>query len=89
MTAQIPLPEMPPMHSYPPHSHYYPQHHPLANIPVPPSILKKTSIYSSVNTSAMMPTNRDPPGVPPFPPPDIFLSDDEDDDRVSFVSLTL
>ncbi|OXU28010.1 hypothetical protein TSAR_015854 [Trichomalopsis sarcophagae] len=82
MTAQIPLPEMPPMHSYPPHSHYYSQHHPLANIPVPPSILKKTSIYSSVNNSTMMPTNRDPPGVPPFPPPDIFLSDDEDDDRM-------
>jgi WW domain-binding protein 11 len=71
----------PQLHSYP-HAHYITQHHPLVNIPVPPSILKKTSIYSAMAVATMIPTNRDPPGVPPFPPPDLFLSDDEDDDRV-------
>jgi len=47
------------------------------NIPVPPSILKKTSAYA---TSPAMPTlapNKEPPGVPPFPPPELS-SDDED-----------
>lgn len=70
------------MHPYQSHPHYVPQHHPLANIPVPPSILKKTSMYPSGTSPAMAP-NREPPGVPPFPPPDIYLSDDDDDDRVS------
>lgn len=79
LTSQIPLPDMPqpPAHMYPPHPHYIPQHHPLMNIPIPPSILKKTSAYSA---SASMPTlapNKEPPGVPPFPPPDLS-SDDED-----------
>lgn len=67
----------PPAHMYPPHPHYISQHHPLINIPIPPSILKKTSAYA---TSPSMPTlapNKEPPGVPPFPPPD-FSSDDED-----------
>ncbi|XP_014219805.1 WW domain-binding protein 11 [Copidosoma floridanum] len=84
LTSQIPLPDMPqpPLHSYPVQSHYLPQHHPLVNIPVPPSILKKTSLYSSMATSNTLPTNREPPGVPPFPPPDLGPSDDEDDDRV-------
>ncbi|KAG7188216.1 hypothetical protein KM043_016085 [Ampulex compressa] len=79
LTSQIPLPDMPqpPAHMYPPHPHYIPQHHPLMNIPIPPSILKKTSAYA---TSVSIPTlapNKEPPGVPPFPPPDLS-SDDED-----------
>ncbi|XP_014229593.1 WW domain-binding protein 11 [Trichogramma pretiosum] len=80
MTAQIPLPEMPQpaVHPYPPH--YLPQHQPLVNIPVPPSILKKTNLYSATGASGNMPMDRDPPGVPPFPPPDVFASDDEDGD---------
>jgi len=79
LTSQIPLPDMPqpPSHMYPPHPHYISQHHPLVNIPIPPSILKKTSAYA---TSPSMPTlapNKEPPGVPPFPPPELS-SDDED-----------
>ena len=74
----------PAIHPYPPHPHYIPQHHPLMNIPPPPSILKKTSLYSSMNIASAMPTDREPPGVPPFPPPNLYLSDDEDtDDRIS------
>lgn len=72
----------PSMHSFPPHSHYVSQNHPLVNIPVPPSILKKTSLYSSMTVSPAIPMNKDPPGVPPFPPPDLLLSDDEDDEKV-------
>ncbi|XP_058803788.1 WW domain-binding protein 11 [Phymastichus coffea] len=84
LTSQIPLPDMPQplMHSFSSHPHYLAQHHPVVNIPVPPSILKKTSIYSSVAAPNAAPIDRDPPGVPPFPPPDLTVSDDEDDDRI-------
>ena len=63
LTAQIPLPDMPqpPIHTYPIHPHYLPQHHP------------------QISSVSVMPTDRDPPGVPPYLPPD--LSDDEDDNR--------
>lgn len=72
----------PPTHIYPPHAHYMSQHLPLMNIPIPPSILKKTSIYSGTSTLSALASKKDPPGVPPFPPPD-FSSDDEDfNDRV-------
>ncbi|KAJ8683627.1 hypothetical protein QAD02_019419 [Eretmocerus hayati] len=82
LTAQIPLPDgipQPQMQSYPPH--YPSQHHSALNIPAPPSILKKTSVYTGGDVSSpIMPTDKEPPGVPPFPPPDLH-SDDEDDDR--------
>ncbi|KAL2746666.1 WW domain-binding protein 11 isoform X1 [Vespula maculifrons] len=79
LTSQIPLPDMPqpPAHMYPPHPHYIPQHHPLMNIPIPPSILKKTSAYATAPSIPTMAPNKEPPGVPPFPPPDLS-SDDED-----------
>ncbi|XP_033328728.1 uncharacterized protein LOC117221682 [Megalopta genalis] len=79
LTSQIPLPDMPqpPAHMYPPHPHYLPQHHPLMNIPIPPSILKKTSAYATSPSIPMLAPNKEPPGVPPFPPPD--LSSDEED----------
>lgn len=35
-----------------------------------------------MTASNTTPTNRDPPGVPPFPPPDLNFSDDEDNDKV-------
>lgn len=79
LTSQIPLPDMPqpPAHMYPPHPHYIPQHHPLMNIPIPPSILKKTSAYATSPSIPTLAPNKEPPGVPPFPPPDLS-SDDED-----------
>ncbi|KAK0180768.1 hypothetical protein PV327_003118 [Microctonus hyperodae] len=79
VTSQIPLPDMPQpqTHMYPPHAHYISQHLPLMNIPIPPSILKKTSIYSGTSTLSALASKKDPPGVPPFPPPD-FSSDEED-----------
>ncbi|OAD58544.1 WW domain-binding protein 11 [Eufriesea mexicana] len=79
LTSQIPLPDMPqpPTHMYPPHPHYMPQHHPLMNIPIPPSILKKTSAYATSPSIPTLAPNKEPPGVPPFPPPDLS-SDDED-----------
>lgn len=79
LTSQIPLPDMPqpPAHMYPPHPHYIPQHHPLMNIPIPPSILKKTSAYATSSSIPTLAPNKEPPGVPPFPPPDLS-SDDED-----------
>lgn len=79
LTSQIPLPDMPqpPAHMYPPHPHYIPQHHPLMNIPIPPSILKKTSAYSTSPSVPTIAPNKEPPGVPPFPPPE--LSSDEED----------
>lgn len=46
------------------------------NIPIPPSILKKTSAYANASTVPTLAPNKEPPGVPPFPPPDL-LSDDE------------
>lgn len=67
----------PPAHMYPPHPHYIPQHHPLMNIPIPPSILKKTSAYATSSSIPTLAPNKEPPGVPPFPPPDLS-SDDED-----------
>lgn len=79
LTSQIPLPDMPqpPAHIYPPHPHYISQHHPLINIPIPPSILKKTSAYAASPSMPTLAPNKEPPGVPPFPPPDLS-SDDED-----------
>ncbi|CAL7935212.1 unnamed protein product [Xylocopa violacea] len=79
LTSQIPLPDMPqpPAHMYPPHPHYIPQHHPLMNIPIPPSILKKTSAYATSSSIPTLAPNKEPPGVPPYPPPDLS-SDDED-----------
>ncbi|KYN33797.1 WW domain-binding protein 11 [Trachymyrmex septentrionalis] len=79
LTSQIPLPDMPqpPAHMYPPHSHYISQHHTIMNIPVPPSILKKTSAYATSPAVPTLAPNKEPPGVPPFPPPELS-SDDED-----------
>ncbi|KAL0131579.1 hypothetical protein PUN28_002841 [Cardiocondyla obscurior] len=79
LTSQIPLPDMPqpPTHMYPPHPHYISQHHTLMNIPVPPSILKKTSAYATSSSVPTLAPNKEPPGVPPFPPPELS-SDDED-----------
>ncbi|EZA48356.1 WW domain-binding protein [Ooceraea biroi] len=79
LTSQIPLPDMPqpPAHMYPPHPHYISQHHPLVNIPIPPSILKKTSAYATSPSVPTLAPNKEPPGVPPFPPPELS-SDDED-----------
>lgn len=84
MTSQIPLPEMPqpPTHLYPPHPHYIPQHHPLMNIPIPPSILKKTSSYSGNTAIPTLAPNKEPPGVPPFPPPDITSEDEDSIDKL-------
>ncbi|EGI69328.1 PREDICTED: WW domain-binding protein 11-like [Acromyrmex echinatior] len=79
LTSQIPLPDMPqpPAHMYPPHPHYISQHHTIMNIPVPPSILKKTSAYATSSAVPTLAPNKEPPGVPPFPPPELS-SDDED-----------
>ncbi|XP_015524534.1 WW domain-binding protein 11 [Neodiprion pinetum] len=80
LTSQIPLPEMPQptTHLYPAHSHFMPHHHPLINIPIPQSILKKTSAYSSaMSATPLLPLNKEPPGVPPFPPPDLSSDDEE------------
>ncbi|XP_071568847.1 uncharacterized protein [Temnothorax nylanderi] len=79
LTSQIPLPDMPqpPAHIYPPHPHYISQHHTIMNIPVPPSILKKTSAYAASPSMPTLAPNKEPPGVPPFPPPELS-SDDED-----------
>ncbi|KYQ56625.1 WW domain-binding protein 11 [Trachymyrmex zeteki] len=79
LTSQIPLPDMPqpPAHMYPPHPHYISQHHTIMNIPVPPSILKKTSAYATSPAVPTLAPNKEPPGVPPFPPPELS-SDDED-----------
>lgn len=79
LTSQIPLPDMPqpPAHIYPPHPHYISQHHTIMNIPVPPSILKKTSAYAASPSVPTLAPNKEPPGVPPFPPPELS-SDDED-----------
>lgn len=84
MTSEIPLPNMPQpsVHMYPLHQHYLPQQHPLMNIPIPPSILKKTSAYASAITPGMTP-NKDPPGVPPFPPPELSSDEDEPNDKVN------
>ncbi|XP_011299872.1 WW domain-binding protein 11 [Fopius arisanus] len=83
MTSQIPLPDLPqpPAHMYPPHSHYIPQHHPLLTIPIPPSILKKTSVYSSATTASTLIPSKEPPGVPPYPPPDISYDDEDSSDK--------
>lgn len=71
----------PPAHIYPPHPHYISQHHTIMNIPVPPSILKKTSAYSASPSMPTLAPNKEPPGVPPFPPPELS-SDDEDVENV-------
>lgn len=47
------------------------------NIPIPPSILKKTSAYANAPAMPTLAPNKEPPGVPPFPPSDLS-SDDED-----------
>ncbi|XP_015585025.1 WW domain-binding protein 11 [Cephus cinctus] len=82
LTSQIPLPEMPqpPTLMYPPHPHYI-QHHPLMNIPIPPSILKKTSAYTSSTATPTLAPNKEPPGVPPYPPPDFSSEDEEPTDK--------
>ncbi|XP_057341508.1 WW domain-binding protein 11-like [Microplitis mediator] len=79
LTSQIPLPDMPqpPTHIYSMHPHYLPQHHPLINIPIPPSILKKSSIYSNISNVPSLIANKDPPGVPPFPSPDLSIEDED------------
>lgn len=71
----------PPAHMYPPHPHYISQHHTIINIPVPPSILKKTSAYATTPVVPTLAPNKEPPGVPPFPPPELS-SDDEDTENV-------
>ncbi|XP_034947418.1 WW domain-binding protein 11 [Chelonus insularis] len=77
LAAQIPLPDIPqPPNVMYTHSNYLPQHHPLMNIPVPPSILKKTSIYSDISGATVSAANKEPPGVPPFPPPDLSLEEE-------------
>ncbi|XP_028049953.1 WW domain-binding protein 11 isoform X2 [Monomorium pharaonis] len=83
LTSQIPLPDMPqpPAHMYPPHPHYISQHHAIMNIPVPPSILKKTSAYATSPSVPILAPNKEPPGVPPFPPPELS-SDDEDTENM-------
>ncbi|XP_063995263.1 WW domain-binding protein 11-like [Diachasmimorpha longicaudata] len=88
MTSQIPLPDLPqpPAHIYPPHSHYIPQHHPLMTIPIPPSILKKTSVYSTAAAVSTLAPSKEPPGVPPYPPPDISGDDDESLDKPTITS---
>lgn len=52
------------------------------NIPIPPSILKKTSVYNSNQAVPTLAPNKEPPGVPPFPPPDIASDDDEPIEKV-------
>ena len=47
------MPQLP-IHTYLTHPHYLPQHHPLVNIPVPPSILKKTSIYTQMSSVSIL-----------------------------------
>lgn len=71
LPSQIPLPEITqPSHpSYPSQNHYMPQFNPLMTIPVPPSILKKKSSYTGRSTDPTLATNKEPPGVPPFVPP--------------------
>ncbi|KAF7997558.1 hypothetical protein HCN44_006129 [Aphidius gifuensis] len=70
LPSQIPLPEVTqPSHPYPLQNHYMPQFHPLMTIPVPPSILKKKSSYTGRSTDSTLATNKEPPGVPPFVPP--------------------
>lgn len=85
--SQIPLPDMPqpPSHMYPPHPHFMPQHHPLMNIPIPPSILKKTSAYTASMTVPAIAPNKEPPGVPPYPPPDFGSEDEETMDKVDYL----
>ncbi|XP_012250757.1 WW domain-binding protein 11-like [Athalia rosae] len=89
LTSQIPLPEMPqpPSHLYSTHSSFIP-HHPLMNIPVPQSILKKTSAYTSATSATnLLPINKEPPGVPPFPPPDLSSDEDEPTETAKELSL--
>ncbi|XP_066596842.1 WW domain-binding protein 11 [Prorops nasuta] len=83
LTSQIPLPDIPqpPAHMYPPHPHYIPQHHPLMNIPIPPSILKKTSAYAAMSTIPTLAPNKEPPGVPPYPPPDLSSDEEETSEK--------
>ena len=87
MTAQIPLPEMPqpPAHLYSSHPHLVP-HHPLLNIPIPPSILKKTSAYTVTPIIPTLAPSKEPPGVPPYPPVDLESEDDETVENVKFNS---
>lgn len=58
------------------------------NIPVPPSILKKTSAYATSTNVPTLAPNKEPPGVPPFPPPELS-SDDEDVENVCKSTIVL
>lgn len=78
----------PPAHMYPPHPPYISQHHTIMNIPVPPSILKKTSAYATSPSVPTLAPNKEPPGVPPFPPPELSI-DDEDTENVCESAIVL
>lgn len=75
----------PPAHIFPPHPHYIHQHHPLMSIPIPPSILKKTSAYVGPSSVPTLAPNKEPPGVPPFPPPDLSFEDEDSQEKVKRV----
>ncbi|XP_033222819.1 WW domain-binding protein 11 [Belonocnema kinseyi] len=90
LTSQIPLPDMPEPSAanlYSPHPHlvthhHHNHHHPLMNIPIPPSILKKTSAYAVTPIIPSLAPNKEPPGVPPYPPADLDSEDEEFLDRI-------
>lgn len=80
LTSQIPLPDLPQSssHLYSAHPHLVmTNHHPLMNIPIPPSILKKTSAYAVTSAISTLAPNKEPPGVPPYPPVDLDSEDEE------------
>ena len=54
------------------------------NIPIPPSILKKTSAYAATSVIPTLAPNKEPPGVPPYPPTDLDSEVEESIDRVKF-----
>lgn len=97
LTSQIPLPDMPEPSAanlYSPHAHlithqHHNHHHPLMNIPIPPSILKKTSAYAVTPIIPTLAPNKEPPGVPPYPPADLDSEDEEFLDRVKFKTRDL
>ncbi|XP_051161113.1 WW domain-binding protein 11 [Leptopilina boulardi] len=94
LTSQIPLPDLPqpPPHLYSSHPHLVMTHHPLMNIPVPTSILKKTSAYSLAPVIPTLSPNKEAPGVPPYPPVELDSDDDDISDKVkesSYKSKTI
>lgn len=52
------------------------------NIPVPTSILKKTSAYSLAPVIPTLSPNKEAPGVPPYPPVELDSDDDDISDKV-------